>query len=572
MDYGSTAVVYLACIMLLWHLLLIVVNNCGRRLHDLLDATRNSLRAMLCCKKWDIMEIVVEEAVHNRRIEHFQDLISTVRWIFSAVMLRIVYKRLAGGHLIQTSFQDGLLLVGYGSAILLRMCPWMLSKRTIDVWYSACMSIAVIYHTPFVARREHFLLANTYTMVFGGIASLGSLRWQIAVFWNLMAMFSALTATQVFEPDDDLIRMLYARALLTVGMCAYAFLVEARWREQAHKEIAAHLLRENHLAGNALMSYFYDLVIELDSTLTIATSGRDLARFLQCDIARSLEGTNFAQLLHSDEDQALFTARTHQSVNEQESTADVLHVTLRFAGHARQVELFTFKFTSIVGGRRFLVGIRDFGEQQGWQGQLPQPSRLLPSQLGRVSSNAMGDVGIAPLSFSVTVDTAVPDSPIIHCSPDFEHWMGFAAPAEGVMLADVIANVNEVERWIQTVMNMQISGEPEKLVQKANRCRVLLRPRGRQDVPSLRAAQCMLVLPGHEDAEEDSASDSAMLVHLTFSRWNHNKSYRRRVARSPTRANRSGSCDSSSSSSNQSSQGTSRVLERISLKPSTASI
>lgn len=511
----------------------------------------------VCNREVDTLERAVQEALNKRRREHARDLSTAVRGIFLLMLIRIILIRfLAGSQRKHTGVQDALLLAFYGQSLLSHVCPCMLSMNNMDLWYSCSMVALTAYHAPLFCTREFMPLANTYTLVLGSIISLGNLRWQLVTFWNVISVACTWAALRVSEVDGDLASMMIqSRLILTLWLSFYAWLIATRWRQQALREIEAQLLKENHSAGNTLMTMFYDQVTELDANLTVAASGRELASFLHCDVGRSLEGMKFVELLHIEEEKELFLARAQQPVREQETLADVLHMTMFLTSRPRQVELFTFQFPSIIGGRRFLVGIRDGGEEQ-----LQQPLQLpgLPSSVDTASSR----IGPCPQSGTVTVNTELSGLPITCYSPAFGQMVGLTNPVANLLLAAFVVDINEVERWIQNVMNMRLLDYPEEEVRRANCCRVALQPCNDIEAPtSYRCMmQCMIIF-ADGDEEDSEVQDDVMSVQLQFSCWRRTGSSRRRAAR----ARASPSCNHSSSGSSSASHGTPSVVERRSL-------
>jgi len=339
-------------------------------------------------------------------------------------------------------------------------------------------------------------------------------------------------------------RLFAGRVLCTFMICLYAFLVETRWREQARRDIEGQMLRERTSACHALMTRFYDVVAELDTHLVVAASGCELAKFLQYETLHSLEGVSFVELFHHAEERTLFLERTHQPVNGPDGVADSLHITLRFGpGNARQVELFTFQFPSIMGRRRFLLGIRDCGEQ-------------IPLHLGDLPSGDAPSVGMAGgnetgglQNFSVVVNTAEPDIPVLWCSDGFEQVLGVDAAegTEGLVFADIVRNAAAVEAWIQRVMNMREAGDPERAVRRANSCKALVKQHHGPDGPASRtcAMRCQIMLGRNPD------EDDVEHVQLDFHR-----------RRSRILARQGSSSSVGSSSSSNGSRGTPRSLNR----------
>jgi len=492
------------------------------------------------------IELFVEEAVHKRRLEHLRDFFTMKRVLFSCWFCHMLVMRvLFGMKRYHTGLQDACFFCGYGMCVLVFVRPSLLSTKTMDIFYSISMLLLAMYHAPVATSRDYFPLAFTYTLVIGGVASLGSLRSPLVLFWNAMCIATAWASVQLLGADQELRRLFGGRVLCTFMICLYAFLVESRWREQARRDIEGQMLRERTSAFRALMSRFYDVVTELDAHLVVASTGCQLARFLQCETLHSLEGINFVELFHHEEERTLFVERTNQPVKEPDGVADLLHVTLRFGpGHVRQVELFTFQFPSIMGGRRFLLGIRDCGEQT------PLQLRDLPSSAAS-SIGMAGNETVALQNFSVIVNTTEPGLPVLWCSVKFEQLFGVGAAAqgtEGVGFRDIVENADDVETWIQMVMNMYGAGEPERAVRRANSCRVLLKSHRCPDGTTSRspAMRCKIML-GH-DLDEDSFEH----VYLNFFQPSSRKQAPQRTAGS----------SNGSSLSISTSRGTPRSLGR----------
>jgi len=108
--------------------------------------------------------------------------------------------------------------------------------------------------------------------------------------------------------------------------------------------------------------------------------------------------------------------------------------------------------------------------------------------------------------------------------------LGFDAVsgAEAIELGPVVKNLRKFETWLQTVLNMRLTGSPEQDVQRANSFRVWLKLRRRPGMPGVGqcAMKCQVVY--NQDDSED-----AECVHLKFSlRRSHARAQQRAVGNS----------------------------------------
>lgn len=259
------------------------------------------------------------------------------------------------------------------------------------------------------------------------------------------------------------------------------------------------MLQENNSASQKMMSTFYDLVIELDANRNITSSGHELASFLRSDLGISLEGTKFELLLHNDEDREHFLSRLQQPSREQESMTDVLHVTMSYSTSGTQIpaELFILQFASIVGHRRYLIGIRDSGEQSG-----------VPEGLHHeIQHNQV----VFPSDATVLVNTMEPSLPVLWSSEGLQQLVGFA-PTVDSSLADLVLDTDELHEWLQEVINMRMTNQPRARVDKVNKFKVWLK---RQPPPGNVRANCrveQIVIDDGAGCEEDNP----LLAYLLF--------------------------------------------------------
>jgi hypothetical protein len=217
--------------------------------------------------------------------------------------------------------------------------------------------------------------------------------------------------------------------------------------------------------------------------------------FLNVRPVQLLEGTEFKELLPLEDGRLRFLHTMQRPLKQEEPIADVMHVSLlNGEWDTRQVELFTFKFSSLNGRSRHLVGIRgDADEPLG--GHLPP----LPVHNSRPIMTVCGDV-------SVSVKTSDSDFPIISCSEAFRQVLG-GAQHEGRSLKPMIFPADAFEIWAQRVMNRYFSADPEQPVELINTFKVWLQSESAK--PNCIKATCRAVFSESENSDISDKSDSA---------------------------------------------------------------
>jgi len=409
--------------------------------------------------------------------------------------------------------------------------------------------------------------ASIVALISNGVASIGNFQSPLVLFWNTVSLGMAWASTVVSGRDKQMVLVFAGRLMMTSMVCIYAMLTKHRWTEEATKEIETMMLRENSSASQRLLSTFYDLVTMLDTDLNIVSSGHELARFLRSDLGISLGGTKFELLLHCDEERDLFLRRLQQPACEQESITDVLHVTMSCCTSGVQipVELFILQYASIVGSRRYLIGIRDCGEEPA-----------VPDQLHH---EAVGDQIIIPSDATIVVNVFDPSFLILQSSQEFRQLTGFV-PGPGSNLSDVVANAEELKRWMQQMLNQLLADQTQPSMDQDNICRdgrtedTICRVSLRMQPPlSNLRADCRIeqIMTDGRTEEADSHNEqgsvcNSLLVCLIFldprakNRASTPRNQRRR--RRSGRRGPAGGSELSSSSENSLGQGTPRHAER----------
>jgi len=328
------------------------------------------------------------------------------------------------------------------------------------------------------------------------------------------------------------------------------------------------LLREQNTACGAMLNTFYDVVTELDSNLKILSSGRELSYFLNVKPGQSLEGTEFQEFLPLDDERSRFLHAMQRPFKQEESIADVMHVSLLNGQRdVRPVELFTFKFSGLNGRLRHLVGIRGDADES-FGGHLPP----LPVHSGRRILTVSGDV-------SVSFRTSDPDFPITGSSEAFGQVLG-GIELEGRSLLAMVFPADAFESWTQLVMNRHHTADPNQPVELVNTFKVWIQaePAGQKCLK----ATCHAVFSQTEKSDQtDSASETSyehLIMRLKFTDLEYaprpgSTSQRKRRSSSRSRSHHTASSNQSSwQGSSSRSFGTPRNLTRHGLPHTAVSI
>jgi len=300
------------------------------------------------------------------------------------------------------------------------------------------------------------------------------------------------------------------------------------------------------------------------------SSGREISCFLNVRPGHSLEGTEFQELLPLEDECLRFLHTMRRPLKQEESIADVMHVSLLSGQReTRQVELFTFTFSTFNGRLRHLVGIRDDANETTGGHLSPLPVHGSKSIL-----TVSGDV-------AVSFKTSECDFPIISCSEAFRQVMG-GIELEGCNLKAMIFPTDAFETWTQLVMNRFLTDDPNEPVEQVNTLKVWLQAEAAEQ--TLIKATCLAVFSESEKSGRSDHSDSAsqtsdehFTMRLKFTDLEiapQLGSKRRRKRRGSPSIHHSSACSSRSSRQSGSSQsfGTPRDVTRCGLPHSELSL
>jgi len=250
--------------------------------------------------------------------------------------------------------------------------------------------------------------------------------------------------------------------------------IEKQRYEKSRKAVEARLLMQRQSANDALLSTFYDVVVEVNARLEICSGAAELARFLYSP-GVAMDGVDFLDLLPLPEDQQVFKERMRQSVDSQEEARNIMHMTLSCnAAQSRQLEIFSYQYVS-GGCSRHLLGIRDSNEDL-----MGAP---LPSRLNIVADEEATNLPSLPAEVTVLVDSAGESMvPILGCSDGFRSIVGTELTVAGAHLGDVVAYIDQLLEWMQKVQNTYWSGDPHNELERINTFNLVLLPQSAHPV------------------------------------------------------------------------------------------
>eukprot|EP00416_Gambierdiscus_australes_P016421 CAMPEP_0171073420 /NCGR_PEP_ID=MMETSP0766_2-20121228/11497_1 /TAXON_ID=439317 /ORGANISM="Gambierdiscus australes, Strain CAWD 149" /LENGTH=486 /DNA_ID=CAMNT_0011530109 /DNA_START=243 /DNA_END=1703 /DNA_ORIENTATION=+ len=403
-------------------------------------------------------------------------------------------------------WQDAIVLGSHLIFLLPHRYPRLINGDTVDLWYSFVMAVTTLSTAPGICPKELLPVTFACSMLVCLSVSLARLHTPVVIVWN--GVYAASTSyALIVAACPQQIQYICLSCTFAVLVCILTAVGEERSKAEIRSSIEARSLQQKESAASALLTIFYEAVVELNSDLVITGSGRQLALFLMCGSGRTLQGSKLEDLLLDEEESQLFRQRMQEKLDKQETMANVLHVAMRKGDGSRiQVELFSFQFEGCSGRIHYLIGIREFSDEHVVE---PGPLAGVEGSLSSLPTGRFPREGDRE-DIWVTIDSAQPDLPILACSDAFQQHV---SPLTGCCsLYSLVDGAKELQDWFQKVVNMQLGGASQASIDCANSTSVLLRPQGQ---PNVRVqSTCRVTFKG-EAMEEDE--DDPFILQLSFS-------------------------------------------------------
>eukprot|EP00811_Abedinium_folium_P027805 NODE_4251_length_1914_cov_5.764969.p1 GENE.NODE_4251_length_1914_cov_5.764969~~NODE_4251_length_1914_cov_5.764969.p1 ORF type:complete len:590 (+),score=109.30 NODE_4251_length_1914_cov_5.764969:3-1772(+) len=236
-----------------------------------------------------------------------------------------------------------------------------LTKRTLDVFYSAAMLCATIVASPLVPTGSD----TVFLVMMRSTLSLLNIDVRSAGCWNI-AITLVRIASSIFGDGTELNEVLRWEVwfdgiiVSCVWLLRWAVMVQIR----AHTQMTS--VRGEFDALHSLLNTLCDAVVELDSNYRFRHDSPQLAMLLINSSPTSLKGMEFAALLYSSDDKTGFDRYIRRVDAGTSTIADVYHARLRGSlGEGVHVELFRISYCDDDGEPFHIVGVRETTDVPG---------------------------------------------------------------------------------------------------------------------------------------------------------------------------------------------------------------
>jgi len=414
----------------------------------------------------------IHQLVATSRVEDFQRSLAVIQTFCFIGCVKVMSKLAFQTQHDPTFWQDSIMCSMFLLALVLESFPVLMHERMLDLWHTLIMVGVFSYSLPGVCEPAVLPVADDMVMLASWVTSLQGMSTPLVVLWNVFRWTMKWPIAQSVEGRGWEVVFGFRLGEL-IAVCYYGWVMEKKRYEKARKAVEARLLMQRQSANDALLSTFYDVVVEVNARLEICTGAEELARFLY-SLGVALDGVDFAELLPLPEDQQVFKERMrHTPLSNSQEVTDVMHMTLSCnAAESRQVEIFSHQYMS-GGCSRHLLGIRDHSKDS--------PGAPLPLRLDVGAAEETRNPALLA-EVTVLVDAGIDSMPILDCCDGFRSIVGACASVSGAQLEEVVDDAEQLLSWIQQVSNAGWSDAPDGELERLNRFKLVLLPQGAHPV------------------------------------------------------------------------------------------
>jgi len=401
-----------------------------------------------------------------------------------------------------TMVQDVVTFLAYLIVLLLQWRPSFLKSGSVELWYSTFMAMMCVQLAPYACTDSNFPRANARIKIMVCSMSLMHLHTPLVVAWSA-AMALVCAARPVLAAEGAALgATLLREGFYALLLGSLVHLLEAQVAASFRKDLEARAVLQRQSAAQALLTAFYDVVVELDDALRITAPAAGFAGFLLC--RHSLEGMDFLDFMPREDDKQLFRERLLQPC--QSHVLDTMRVALRDAdGNNLEVEAVVFQFECNGDRIHQLLGLRELGdlrEPPGGGNEAVQRERACQGG-GAERTPTQGEAAhpFAEGGATVEVDLDSPELLMLHHSVGFTQLVGLNTPSGGLLSLVPEARRAAFRRWVENSVNSMLYGEP------VAQCELVVTLQAHPGVPKIRAV-CRIL--GLDEQSDGSAGGQAM--------------------------------------------------------------
>lgn len=356
----------------------------------------------------------------------YQDLLGSKEWLFCFCVMLMVSGMLAdispGTWTLRRADVAHVLAMAYLS--------WRASSAK-DAFHLVALK------TTFTTVRFGLSVAfgNTCITAVLNVAYSGIIIWQYVTQVPATARF-----LEVFGETITLDWWLWQELIILVIILVNSYNVETRRTAEACAVAEDRSMRRERSATRALLNTMCDVVVELDTSMSIVGHASKLACLLLHGSGRSLQGTNLQEQLATAEDQEKLAARLGTAgagpagagVGPEvwEAMVTPFHVQMRDSlSNTISMEFFPVRFEGVDSRPRHLIGIREVSDSPAPAPSSLRPDGLAPHELTDDVTEAMRRVSVLRDELGLRnelrfVGEARPDlrGPVPNGTPSVSHW------------------------------------------------------------------------------------------------------------------------------------------------------
>jgi len=448
------------------------------------------------------VECAVARKLKNFRMTQFQRFLGVGFALAPLYFVNVIFLTVTEREHDVTMAQDVIVFLCYLGALLLQWRPSLLKPEALELWYSAFVALMCMVLAPYVCLDSFFSECSARIKIMLCLMSLMHLHAPLVVAWSVVMALVCAARPALAADGSAPGATLLIEGLYTLLLGSLVHVLETQVAASFRKDLEARAVLQRQSAAQALLTAFYDVVVELDDALRITAPAAGFAGFLLC--RHSLEGMDFLDFMPREDDKQLFRERLLQPC--QSHVLDTMRVALRDAdGNNLEVEAVVFQFECNGDRIHQLLGLRELGdlrEPPGGGNEAVQRERACQGG-GAERTPTQGEAAhpFAEGGATVEVDLDSPELLMLHHSVGFTQLVGLNTPSGGLLSLVPEARRAAFRRWVENSVNSMLYGEP------VAQCELVVTLQAHPGVPKIRAV-CRIL--GLDEQSDGSAGGQAM--------------------------------------------------------------
>eukprot|EP00928_Gymnodinium_smaydae_P046129 TRINITY_DN3072_c0_g2_i1.p1 TRINITY_DN3072_c0_g2~~TRINITY_DN3072_c0_g2_i1.p1 ORF type:complete len:540 (-),score=57.20 TRINITY_DN3072_c0_g2_i1:88-1707(-) len=337
--------------------------QCSVLRQTLVSWTRSSIELLQlsCSCSSASRDELLSQKLAKRRLEAMSSVISTLAVMFSTVIMGISIRIAVGAGTVRSGPHLACLLV----ASLASTCAsyvFELTSKLVELYYATMMITIAVFAWSSLADEFFVTFLTAYVIKLS--LSIHFLNMRSVVLWNLVVLSVEVVhdAQHGIKDSERYVGLQLAAFTLVIIVVTAGF---KRWAiSAARQEIYISNLKVENSASSSLLDLVCDVVVQVDSQLTIKHESLALKAMLMKTGGATTKGVPFTSFIADDQERQLFTWQLLAPRTVSEGKVGTFRTTLSDSLRNRvSADIFFVAIEMDVDVVHYLLGVRELNER-----------------------------------------------------------------------------------------------------------------------------------------------------------------------------------------------------------------